>query len=292
MATPSDTRRECIVCRAQGGRVVFQEFGVDIVRCSECGHVYSTHELPADYDEYFGDEVPEGQHFYWDAAHRPMYEAFGEQYLKGRRGRLLDLGCGLGFFVRFVANNYPWEALGVETSAAAVKFARETLGLQSVFHCAVNEASFPDQHFDVICLWDVIEHLADPGPLLMELSRLLKNDGVLFLHTPNVHLQLPKARIKRLIFGMDPGRHYLEARDHLNLYSMKTLERVLARAGFDRVRFVHLPPIQSVAGSTNPILRWAKNSWYHAARTLGVATRGKLNLDNLLAEARKHPSHT
>jgi hypothetical protein len=45
----------------------------------------------------------------------------------------------------------------------------------------------------------------------------LRDDGFLFLHTPNAPLQLLKARLKRLALGMRPGVHYLEAKDHLHL---------------------------------------------------------------------------
>ncbi|MCZ6795920.1 MAG: class I SAM-dependent methyltransferase [Planctomycetota bacterium] len=284
-ATPAPI--SCVVCSASDSRPVFREFGVDVVRCRKCGHVHSTYRTPQDYDGYFGEDVPRDDQFWWDAAHRRMYEAFARRFLRGRRGRLLDMGCGLGYFVRFAAAIPGWEAHGSEISRAAVDYAADVLGLESIACGRVQDAGFPAHHFDVITLWDVIEHVAAPDPLLGHLATILRDDGFLFFHTPNIQVQLPKARLKRLLFGMRPEKHYLEARDHMNIYAPRTLERVLRRNGFEKVEFVHLPPVQSIAGSRGVLSRAVKNAWYDAARLLHAATLGRVNRDNLFVVARK-----
>ena len=127
----------------------------------------------------------------------------------------------------------------------------------------------------------------DPDPLLSYFSSILKDDGFLFFHTPNIKIQLPKVRLKKALKGMRPGEHYLEARDHMNIYSSATIERVLRRTGFRQVQFIHLHPVQSVAGNRSPLLRGLKNLWFGGARALHHLTLGKINLDNLFVVARK-----
>jgi 2-polyprenyl-3-methyl-5-hydroxy-6-metoxy-1,4-benzoquinol methylase len=276
----------CIVCRGTAATPVFREFGIDVVRCRTCGHVFSSVTGEQDYDRYFGStRIEPDRQFWWDEAHRRMYDEFCRRFLAGRSGRLLDVGCGLGFFVRRASQMSGWDAFGSEMSAPAVEFAKEVLGLRTVVRGRVQDAAFERASFNVITLWDVIEHIPDPDPMLSSLRSLLTPGGMLFIHTPNVEVQLPKARLKRFLRGMRRGVHYLEARDHAHIYSRRTIAAVLRRNGFSTVRFVHLPPIQSVSGGRTPWLRAAKNAWYYSAVALSWSTRGFLNLDNLFVIA-------
>jgi 2-polyprenyl-3-methyl-5-hydroxy-6-metoxy-1,4-benzoquinol methylase len=277
-----------VACGSSERAVVFHEFGVDILRCAGCGHLYSSWTGGHDYDGYFGSEPidPDGQQ-YWDEQHARLYDDFTRRFLAGRRGRLLDVGCGLGYFVKRAAAVPGWEAYGYEISPQAVAFARETLGLTTV-HCGrVEDSGFAPRSFDVITLWDVIEHIPDPHPLLSYLGTLLTDEGMLCLHTPNATIHLPKAKLKRRLRGMKTELHYLEARDHVNTYTMSTLRRVLAGNGFRRVRFIHLSPIDGVAGDRRLSARLLKRAWYVAAVAIFHATLGRINLDNLFVVAQR-----
>lgn len=267
---------------------MFREFEIDVLRCRTCGHVFSSATGEQDYDRYFGTtRIEPDRQFWWDEAHRRMYDEFCRRLLAGRSGRLLDVGCGLGYFVRRASQMSGWDAFGSEMSLPAVEFAREVLGLRTVVQGRVQDAGFEQTSFNVITLWDVIEHVPDPDPMLSYLSSLFMPAGMLFIHTPNVEVQLPKARLKRFLRGMRRGVHYLEARDHAHIYSRKTIAAVLRRNGFATATFVHLPPIQSVSGGREPLLRAAKNAWYHSAVALSWLTRGVLNFDNLFVIAAK-----
>src|SRR5439155_14160136 len=123
--------------------------------------------------------------------------------------------------------------------------------------------------------------------LLKQIATVLKPRGELFLHTPNASMQLVKARIKRITKGERAEEHYLEARDHVNLYSAAGITRVLGRCGFRDVKFQHLSPIQSISGSDNALFRVLKNGYFATARTLSFVTGGKVNIDNLFVTAAK-----
>jgi 2-polyprenyl-3-methyl-5-hydroxy-6-metoxy-1,4-benzoquinol methylase len=280
--------KRCIVCNGSDHRVVFQEFGIDILKCSSCGHVFSSHVASQDYDGYFGaDRVESEDQFWWNEAHGRMYEDFCRRFVAGKGGKLLDVGCGLGYFIQWMSGYSSWQVFGYEISRQAVDFARSKLMLQNVFCGRVEDSRFTEKSFDIITLWDVIEHIPDPSPLLSYLSSLLTSEGMLFLHTPNVKVQLPKAKLKRLLKGMQSNIHYLEARDHINIYSTKTIAQVLRRNGYSNVRFLHLKPIQGVSGSKNRFLRLLKNSWFHSSVALSYVSWGRVNLDNLFVLAKK-----
>jgi 2-polyprenyl-3-methyl-5-hydroxy-6-metoxy-1,4-benzoquinol methylase len=280
------TERTCVVCGHPQSTVVFEEFGIDVLACQGCGHVYSSYKADQHYDGYFGEYVSPGDHFWWNEAHASMYASFCNRFLAGRKGRLLDVGCGLGFFVRKASSVPGWDVHGCDTSKAAVEFAQHELGLASVHHGPVQECGYPENHFDIATLWDVLEHVPEPDPLLSFLRTLLKADGMLFVHTPNVNVQLPKARMIKLLRGMNPRLHYLEARHHVNLYSMDTLRRVFLRCGYRDIKFIHLPPIQSLSGSRNRVLTLTKNAIFQTSRILFYISLGRVNLDNLFAVAR------
>ena len=149
----------CTVCRAgTSGKVVFTECGIDVLRCLECGHIMSSHQAAQHYDEYF-DQPGRLETFWWDQAHRSMYADFCRNVLPARTGRLLDVGAGLGYFVRTICRESDWEAYGCEISAGAVRYAKAVLGVTNITCAKLEEAGYPPSSFDLITLWDVIEHI-------------------------------------------------------------------------------------------------------------------------------------
>ena len=281
--TEQTDSRPCLLCGGLRHRVVFKEFDVDVLQCLECRHVFSSFTGHPHYAGFWGEEVANEVDPYWWKARDRMYEDFFEKFLKRRSGRLLDMGCGLGFFVRKVAGLANWEAYGREISPAAVQFAREKIGLANVSCGRLEDVEFPPSSFDVITFWDVIDHVLCPDPVLQRCHTLLRDKGICFLRTPNVSGQLLRARINKLVRGMQPHLGYMQARDHCHLYSMASVRRLLERNGFTRIEFVHLHPCQDARA----LLRGAKNLGYGVVRALALISAGHLNLDNLFVVARK-----
>lgn len=214
--------KACIICNNNNFKIVFNEFGIDILKCKSCGHVFSSFGQKQDYKEYFG-KVIDSDNFWWDKAHEKIYNDFCKKFIFSKTGRLLDVGSGLGYFVKKVSENNGWDVYGYEISTSAVKFAKNKLDLKNIFEGKVENSKFPKNHFDIITLWDVVEHIPNPYPMLKYLYTILKKNGILFIHTPNIKIQLPKAKIKKWITGYQENGHYLEAKDHINIYSPKTI---------------------------------------------------------------------
>lgn len=143
-----------------------------------------------------------------------------------RSGRLLDIGCATGFFLD-EARRRGWEAHGVELSKWAVEYAKDRLNLD-VTRGTVEETAFPDESFDVIVMLDVLEHLVDPKYTLLEIRRILKKDGILYISTPDVSSVL--SRILR-------GRWWGINKFHLFYFSKKTLKKMLDACGFRITRY-------------------------------------------------------
>jgi SAM-dependent methyltransferase len=284
----SVTGRQCLLCGGLDARPVFEEFGIDIVRCRACRHVFSSYAGDPHYDGFWGEEVTEtSESRYWERARAGMYRDFLNRFVAGRSGRLLDMGCGLGYFVKAMADYPAWEANGCEISETAVRYSRETLGLTNVACGRLETAAWPGESFDIITVWDVLDHLLDPDPFLKRCHELLTRDGLCFIRTPNISLHLPRMRLKKLVWGMRPGTSYLQARDHYHHYSTESIRRLLERNGFSRVRFVHLRPVDSTSSSGSAARKLVRKVWFDAVRGLAMATRGRLNLDNLFVVAQR-----
>ena len=280
---------QCLMCGGRRHRPIFNEAGIDILRCRDCNHVFSSFAADPHYDGFWSERVGESDHFYWKTARAKMYHDFFRRFLAGRSGRLLDMGCGLGFFLKAMAPYATWDGYGCEISPVAVRYARETLGLRNVVCGRLDEADLPPQFFDIVTMWDVLDHIPRPDPVLRRCHALLREGGVCFIRTPNVSVQLPRARLNKLLRGIQPGVAYLQARDHAHHYRESSIRRLLERNGFSRVQFAHLHPVEGLSASQGGVLPAVKTLCFGAVSALAAVSRGHLNFDNLFVIAHKEP---
>jgi SAM-dependent methyltransferase len=139
--------------------------------------------------------------------------------------RLLDIGCGAGSLLE-AARKHGWNAQGLDVSAGAVKHVR-SLGFE-VFEGELHEAAFPSRHFDVVTAAELLEHLIDPQPLLQEVARILRPGGLFWTTTPHA----------RGLSGRMLGLQWrcVWPPEHLQLFSIRGLKKLLRDAGFQRMR--------------------------------------------------------
>jgi 2-polyprenyl-3-methyl-5-hydroxy-6-metoxy-1,4-benzoquinol methylase len=214
--------------------VLEQAGPIRVVRC-RCGLVFVTPQpsrtaLETSYDsEYYRP---------WNTQQRLRQRIWRARIRKVTRlspspGRLLDVGCGDGAFLREAAG-HGWTVTGTEFSSAGAQLAHAA-GI-SVFTGELWEAQLPEADFDAITCWHVIEHVSDPRRLLGEMYRLLKPGGVLVIATPNLNDRL--FRIAYLIARRRrPPLYTIGEREvHLFIYSKDTLRQLVASEGFTDIR--------------------------------------------------------
>jgi SAM-dependent methyltransferase len=142
-------------------------------------------------------------------------------------GRLIDVGCGNGeFLVRM--RELGWDVTGVEPDPHAAKIAREKYGLPIVLG-SLADSDFAPESFDAITMNQVIEHLMDPVSTLKIAKKLLTKNGHLVIQTPNV-CSLGHRWFRDRWRGLEPPRH-------LFLFSLRTLCKTVALAGFKSLNF-------------------------------------------------------
>lgn len=156
-------------------------------------------------------------------------------------GRLLDVGCATGNFLRTMQDSPNLDLYGVEISQHAASIARDKYGL-NVFTGELKAANYPENNFDIITLWDVLEHIIDPKLLLLEANRVLKDTGYLVLRIPNGRSW--DARVfGKYWFGLDAPRHNY-------VFDKNTITQLLENSGF-RVKIIDCSIGSSVAVPMN-----------------------------------------
>jgi 2-polyprenyl-3-methyl-5-hydroxy-6-metoxy-1,4-benzoquinol methylase len=183
----------CVICHSKSFQFLFEKNNYRIEKCLGCRLVQVTNIPPLEqieeeydqdfYTEHYGDLERNGK------KQRYEYLNFNnklDQIEKRieRKGNILDVGCSFGFFLD-AARHRGWRVAGIEISEHAAKYAAERLKLV-VLNKPIIEADFEQGSFDVITMWAVIEHLPNPKEILQHLSKLLKDDGMLVVHTGNV----------------------------------------------------------------------------------------------------------
>ena len=136
-------------------------------------------------------------------------------------GRLLEIGCAYGFFL--VEAQRWYEAEGVEISGFAARQAQQR-GL-AVQHGDFLKLSFLPAHYDVVCLFDCIEHLVDPHAYLQKTYHLLKPQGLVALTTGDISS----------LYARLAGKHWrlMSPPQHQFYFSRRTLSRLLQQTGFE-----------------------------------------------------------
>lgn len=137
-------------------------------------------------------------------------------------GRILDIGCASGFFLQH-AKEANWDIAGIEPSEVLYTKAREVLGPTAEIQCTTLQLShLPLLSFDVVTLWDVLEHVPNPVDFLRLAGSFLKAGGYLFANVPN--LDSIQARIL--------GRKWpLLLPEHLNYFKSNSLQMCGKKAG-------------------------------------------------------------
>lgn len=195
-----------------------------IVRCRSCDMVYcSPRPTVADLVAAYAGGHDESYVAAEDGRQRTFANAL-KSFPPGR-GRLLDVGCNTGVFLE-QARIAGFECYGIEPSHFAARRAREAKGFD-VF-CGAVPCELPwKEKFDVITLWDVIEHVDDPMATAMFLRDSLKPGGRLHLSTMDIGS----------LYARISGRSWpWLMKMHVHYFSRRTIEALLLRAGFTKVK--------------------------------------------------------
>ncbi|HET7035103.1 MAG TPA: class I SAM-dependent methyltransferase [Thermomicrobiaceae bacterium] len=204
-----------------------------IVECVSCGFHYLTPRpdqteigrfYPDDYDAYTS----------WDKEESAALRAARADDIARRAGvieryaspgDLLDVGCASGDFLAAMRDRGDWRVRGLEPSATAVARARASYGL-TVDEGSLESACYEPGSFDVITMWEVLEHVPQPRETLRRVYELLRPGGTLVMSMP-CRDALDARIFGTYWIGLDVPRHF-------SIFSHHDIRRALLDAGFTR----------------------------------------------------------
>ena len=227
----------CNLCGESNYRILQLAGAHKVVKCKKCGLIYINPQpeeaiLFEHYNqEYFAPWLKEQF-----VARKKMWKRrLKKVQIFKRTGKLLDVGCGTGLFLNEAKRN-GWDVYGTEVSSYAVDYAKKSFDIE-VFEGELKDNNFPDNFFDVITFWHVLEHTADPLGNLIEARRILKPGGIVVVAVPNVHNIIYKAAYM-LVKLHKPKLFSAKDREiHLYHFSINTLKKMIEKADFTLIKF-------------------------------------------------------
>ena len=179
---------------------------------------------------------------------------------------MLDVGCATGTFLSVAP--VEWERYGLDVSEYAATIARQTTGGE-VVRGELEAAPWPPASFDLVTLWDALDHLAEPIEALRRCRLLLRNEGLLVAHVTNIG-----SRFARLCGSR---WHLLIPPTHLHYLTPDSAHRILAATGYRLVRIerpgkwvlLRLVAFRAAYLAPSPLARWVKR-WLERSWVGGV----------------------
>ena len=201
----------------------------NIVKCSSCGFIY---ENPR-YDE---QTILQGYTNTNEKEHDSQYpmrvksfykslQSLAKKGIPAKGAKVLDIGTAGGAFLE-AAKQYGYDAHGLEPSKFLVEQGKQR-GL-NIHHGTIMQNELPEVEFDMICLWDVIEHLVDPKRDLKQILKYLKPEGILLVNFPDIGTWQAKLAGKRFWWILSV---------HLFHFTRKSLAQLLSKSGYQSFYF-------------------------------------------------------
>jgi len=253
----------------------------DIVQCRQCQLIYNNPQPDPDslFDVY--KKVEDPLYLKEAAARERTFERSLDQLHRfiEFRGKLLDIGCYNGLFMK-LATSAGWMTEGIELSTWAADQARK-LGIGNIYKKPLELLKLPKNNFNAITMWDVIEHLSNPGAMLINVHSLLKPGGILAFSTHMVDSWAARLLGTRYPFFMEM---------HMVHFSKTTITRLLHKQGFQVLKIQPHPRILRVGyfleklshkvkfSPVHLFLKWIKNNKRFSDKFIRVGFLGLVNI--------------
>ncbi len=213
----------CPLCNSLEAKELKKYLAHNLVKCVKCNFVFaktvpSKEILVKHYDAY-------GRNDYLSPITIKRYNELLDKFENFRKtNRLLDVGCGIGYFLE-IAKNRGWEVYGNEFTKEAMLICQKK-GINMSFG-ELSEEMFPENFFDVITSFEVIEHLSFPIKDLNLMMKYLRKAGGMYITTPNFN---------------SINRYYLKNKwniisypEHLSYFTKSTINKAIRRIGIKKV---------------------------------------------------------
>ena len=210
----------CVKCGSEELSPMKRYANNHLTSCKSCGFVFCDIAPSAKtLEDYYENNYNRTNYF--SPITRARYNHLLDQFEVYRNtNRILDIGCGHGFFLE-VAKERGWEVFGTELSEAAIADC-ESKGL-TMHKGKINNDSFDSDSFDIVVSIEMIEHINYPVDYVIQIQRILRKGGFCYITTPNFN--------SLLRYYLKEKYDVIEYPNHLCYYTKKTLGDLFSSKG-------------------------------------------------------------
>jgi 2-polyprenyl-3-methyl-5-hydroxy-6-metoxy-1,4-benzoquinol methylase len=261
----------CIICQSDKSSLMYQ----GLLKCDECNYVYADCKMSDDeLKKIYQKNYFHGEEYSNYSDEKQVHQKNFSLRVKSLKkvvdlpkSKVLEIGCAYGFFMDLV--KYDVESIeGVDVTEDGVNFAKNKLGLSATCGDFLS-LDFNSKKYDLITMWDTIEHLPSPDKFIEKASKLINSGGHIAITTGDIESMNAKWRKQNWRLIHPPS--------HLHYFSKKSLTRLLEKNGFEVVHSEYAGFYRSfdVIVYTLFVLKLKWNWVYKLVRFLGI---GKLNI--------------
>ena len=221
----------CGICSHQDVSLRYSKKDFSIAQCHSCGVLFRTPQptfeevrqlyTTAYYNPWHLEKEEGVKKIKMDTFEKRLREI--QIYVSG--GKILDLGCATGFFLK-MAQSRGFEPYGIELSEFSFVQAHKKFG-DTIFHGTIEDGPFENDFFDVITMFDLLEHVKDPVATLRRCKEILKPKGIIVAVLPDV------SSITAKLMGSN-WTHYKD--EHLYYFSKRTISALLKQESYEVVK--------------------------------------------------------
>ncbi len=219
----------CPICASEQVSLFVNAYGFDMSICADCGLIFcNPYPSETQLMRYYNSEMKAFENEFFSDSFEKRINIFLPrialmQRLK-KHGTLLDVGSAIGIFIEaLVRQKTNYEITCCDMSVEACAELRSRHSHVDVINMDVKEIP-ENKKYDIVTMWDTIEHIVHLDELLVKLRKLLKKDSLLFLSTPNTNSFEWKIAGDKHVQILPPG--------HVNLMNEKCLGILLQKNGF------------------------------------------------------------
>ena len=220
----------CLVCKKINYKLLFKKEDLQLIKCMHCGLVQFDNVLQVfdvkNYD-YYKDKVTKKQEDLYSSITTKRYNSLLEHLQRFRKNNaVFDIGCGIGHFLS-VAKKMNWQAKGIEISPDAVKICND-------FNLDVTcqdflQVDIKRDYYDIVTMFEVLEHLTQPKEYLLKANKILRKGGVIVITTPNFNC-LTRILLKE--------RWRLIDKEHLFYFTPGSFKKLIHDTNFRVLEFI------------------------------------------------------
>ncbi len=241
---------KCIICSKNQWTAHWKK----LVSCKNCGFIRAADRyFKADTKSFYTKNYFNGIDYYnYESEKSALQKNFSDRLKRiskfKKRGELLELGCAYGYFLKAAQSKF--NCTGIDIDKNVTQIAKLNAPNARILTGDLSKLKIRKSSFDVVCMFDTIEHLKNPEKIIAQLNLLLKENGLIIIETGDIGALLPSIQKERWRLVTPPI--------HLQYFSKKTLTKLLAKHGFKVLTFDYVSFYRTL-GQT--VYRTNKNSF-------------------------------